>query len=88
MIDKDIEIEFLNAQLDYVTEQLKEERLIVEAMQEYVNAVDDYAVFRHDYEGCDERLTTWMPEDEAAKLRDSKTYFADDAKYILRKVNT
>ena len=28
MIDKDIEIEFLNAQLDYVTEQLKEERLI------------------------------------------------------------
>tara|TARA_R110000803_G_scaffold118430_1_gene186820 strand:+ start:327 stop:497 length:171 start_codon:yes stop_codon:yes gene_type:complete len=41
MIDKDIEIEFLNAQLDYVTEQLKEERLIVEAMQEYVNAVGD-----------------------------------------------
>tara|TARA_R110002167_G_scaffold132668_1_gene317001 strand:+ start:268 stop:441 length:174 start_codon:yes stop_codon:yes gene_type:complete len=42
--DKDIEIEFLNAQLDYVTEQLKEERLIVEAMQEYVNAVDDYEI--------------------------------------------
>ena len=42
--DKDIEIEFLNAQLDYVTAQLKEERLIVEAMQEYVNAVDDYEI--------------------------------------------
>ena len=37
--DKDIEIEFLNAQLDYVTKQLKEERLIVEAMQEYVKRV-------------------------------------------------
>ena len=44
MIDKDIEIEFLNAQLDYLTKQLKEERLIVEAMQEYVNAVDDYEI--------------------------------------------
>ena len=42
--DKDIEIEFLNAQLDYLTKQLKEERLIVEAMQEYVNAVDDYEI--------------------------------------------
>tara|TARA_R110000803_G_scaffold176264_1_gene238728 strand:+ start:1205 stop:1387 length:183 start_codon:yes stop_codon:yes gene_type:complete len=44
MIDKDIEIEFLTAQLDYVTKQLKEERLIVEAMQEYVNSVDDYEI--------------------------------------------
>ncbi len=42
--DKDVEIEFLNAQLDYLTKQLKEERLIVEAMQEYVNAVDDYVI--------------------------------------------
>ncbi len=43
-LDKDTEIEFLNAQLDYVTKQLKEERLIVEAMQEYVDAVDDYEI--------------------------------------------
>ena len=55
---------------------------------EHVVMCEDCAVFRYGHEGCDERLTTWMPEDEAVKLRDSKTYFEDDTKYILRKVNT
>ena len=51
MIDKDIEIEalitlleFADARIDKLVNELKEERLIVEAMQEYVNAVDDYEI--------------------------------------------
>ena len=51
MIDKDKEIEalitlleFADARIDKLVSELKEERLIVEAMQEYVNAVDDYEI--------------------------------------------
>ena len=51
MIDKDKEIEtltllleFADARIDKLVNELKEERLIVEAMQEYVNAVDDYEI--------------------------------------------
>ena len=51
MIDKDKEIETLtlllklaDARIDKLVSELKEERLIVEAMQEYVNAVDDYEI--------------------------------------------
>ena len=51
MIDKDKEIEalitlleFADARIDRLVNELKEERLIVEAMQEYVNAVDDYEI--------------------------------------------
>ena len=47
--DKDIEtltllLEFADARIDKLVNELKEERLIVEAMQEYVNAVDDYEI--------------------------------------------
>ena len=51
MIDNDKEIEalttlleFADARIDKLVNELKEERLIVEAMQEYVNAVDDYEI--------------------------------------------
>jgi len=51
MTDKDKEIEalitlleFADARIDKLVSELKEERLIVEAMQEYVNAVDDYEI--------------------------------------------
>ena len=51
MTDKDKEIEalitlleFADARIDKLVNELKEERLIVEAMQEYVNAVDDYEI--------------------------------------------
>jgi len=73
---------------DEIYGDYQQKQQAVSGQIEHVVMCDDCAVFRYDYEGCDERLTTWMPEDEAAKLRDSKTYFADDAKYILRKVNT
>tara|TARA_R110000796_G_scaffold214551_2_gene330495 strand:- start:760 stop:951 length:192 start_codon:yes stop_codon:yes gene_type:complete len=47
--DKEIEalitlLEFADARIDKLVNELKEERLIVEAMQEYVNAVDDYEI--------------------------------------------
>ena len=51
MIDKDKDIKTLtlllklaDARIDKLVDELKEERLIVEAMQEYVNAVDDYEI--------------------------------------------
>jgi hypothetical protein len=49
MIDKDIEtltllLKLADARIDKLVNELKEERLIVEAMQEYVNAVDDYEI--------------------------------------------
>jgi hypothetical protein len=51
MIDKDKEIEtltllleFADARIDKLVNELKEERLIVEAMQDYVNAADDYEI--------------------------------------------
>ena len=51
MTDKDKEmealitlLEFADARIDKLVNELKEERLIVEAMQEYVNAVDDYEI--------------------------------------------
>jgi hypothetical protein len=51
MIDKDKDIDTLtlllklaDARIDKLVNELKEERLIVEAMQEYVNAVDDYEI--------------------------------------------
>tara|TARA_R110000772_G_scaffold248418_1_gene362448 strand:+ start:168 stop:359 length:192 start_codon:yes stop_codon:yes gene_type:complete len=51
MTDKDKEmealttlLEFADARIDKLVSELKEERLIVEAMQEYVNAVDDYEI--------------------------------------------
>tara|TARA_R110000787_G_scaffold261047_1_gene366364 strand:- start:733 stop:924 length:192 start_codon:yes stop_codon:yes gene_type:complete len=47
--DKEMEalttlLEFADARIDKLVSELKEERLIVEAMQEYVNAVDDYEI--------------------------------------------
>tara|TARA_R110002124_G_scaffold116164_1_gene272444 strand:- start:613 stop:798 length:186 start_codon:yes stop_codon:yes gene_type:complete len=49
MIDKEIEtltllLKLADARIDKLVNELKEERLIVEAMQEYVNAVDDYEI--------------------------------------------
>ena len=51
MVDNDKDIDTLtlllklaDARIDKLVNELKEERLIVEAMQEYVNAVDDYEV--------------------------------------------
>ena len=51
MTDKDKEIEalaalleFADARIDVLINKLNKERLIVEAMQEYVNAVDDYEI--------------------------------------------
>ena len=37
-------LEFADARIDKLVNELKEARLIVEAMQEYVNAVDDYEI--------------------------------------------
>jgi len=51
MTDKDKEIEalaalleFADARIDMLISKLNKERLIVEAMQKYVNAVDDYEI--------------------------------------------
>tara|TARA_R110000764_G_scaffold234740_1_gene328791 strand:- start:218 stop:388 length:171 start_codon:yes stop_codon:yes gene_type:complete len=42
MTSKDDEIEFLNAQLDYMAKELSKEKATLKAYQDHVNAVDDF----------------------------------------------
>jgi nitrogen fixation/metabolism regulation signal transduction histidine kinase len=44
MITKDDEIEFLNAQLDYMAKELRKEKARVKAMQDHVNEIDDFEI--------------------------------------------
>ena len=44
MITKDDEIEFLNAQLDYMAKELRKEKATLKAYQDHVNEVDDFEI--------------------------------------------
>ena len=44
MITKDIEIEFLNAQLDYMAKELRKEKAILKAYQDHINEIDDFEI--------------------------------------------
>ena len=44
MTAKDDEIEFLNAQLDYMAKELRKEKAIVKELQDHVNEVDDFEI--------------------------------------------
>ena len=44
MTSKDDEIEFLNAQLDYMAKEVRKEKATLKAYQDHVNAVDDFEI--------------------------------------------